>query len=122
MTLIKDIPYIYGPKDGLFHYGMKMHGTFHIFINPSDPITVASYLPQILLDKLSDLSVEEFCKRNLAGFIIDSDNVVYGARDIEIWGINDEMFEIDIDASGMSIAGPNANYFVNRETITRIEI
>ena len=75
------------------------------------------------MDKPSDLSVEKFCQRNLAGFILnDNNNIVYGARDIEIWGINDEIFDINIDAFGMQVTGPNANYFINNETVTRIEI
>lgn len=100
-----------------------MHGTFHIFINPTDPIIITSYLPRFLLDEPGNISVEEFCKRNLAGFILnDNGNIVYGARDMEIWGINDEIFEITIEASGMTLLGPSANYFVNHDVIIRTEI
>ena len=124
MIPIKNIPYIYGTQDGLFHYGRKVHNITNITIVPGDIIYVKSYLANITLDNPSDISVEEFKMRNIAGFIIlnDVESGVYSSYDVDPWGLlcGDDIVRIDIDYLGMKAVGMLAEYNISSDVLIRI--
>lgn len=113
MTLIKNIPYIYGTKSGIFHYGRKVSNISSIEITVNEVIIVNSFLSAFPLSKeIFEITIEEFQKDNFCGFYFDSDRYIYSANDIKIWGIDNDIQELYANWNGIVAFGENIKYTI----------
>lgn len=85
MIMASDIRYLYGTKDGFFHFGKRLLGSVEVLLQRNQ-FPVITWIPEHNMfkdEEINNVTLEDFMARNIAGFYMN--NCVPNDLDLIKW-------------------------------------